>query len=111
MSAITPTKDLMDCERDETSVFELKRMMIRMIKKMKEYIQKQVHEIKENMDKQLEKSQKQPNELKEDTNTHLNEIKEDTKKLNEITKCNLLETYRQMVPWEALKQRYPLLPK
>jgi hypothetical protein len=40
----------MDSKGNETSVFELKKM-IRMIKLFKEGIQKQVNEIQENMDK------------------------------------------------------------
>jgi hypothetical protein len=38
-------KDLMDSEEDETSVSEHMTMMIRMIKEVKEDLQKQVNEI------------------------------------------------------------------
>jgi hypothetical protein len=45
-------------------------MMTRMIKEVKEDIQKQVNEFQEYMDKRLKKSQKQ-NILKEDTNIRM----------------------------------------
>jgi hypothetical protein len=42
-------------------------MMIRIIKEVKEDMQKQVTEIEENMEKHLKKAHKQQNELKENT--------------------------------------------
>jgi molybdenum-dependent DNA-binding transcriptional regulator ModE len=44
-------EDLVDSEGDESSVAEVRRMMIRMFNELKEDIQKQFNESQENMDK------------------------------------------------------------
>jgi hypothetical protein len=44
----------MDSKADETSVSELKRMMIRIIKEFKDNMQKQVSEIQEKIEKRFE---------------------------------------------------------
>jgi hypothetical protein len=46
-------EDLVDSEGDKTSVSELRRMMIRVFKELKENIQKQINKSQENMDKKL----------------------------------------------------------
>jgi hypothetical protein len=43
-------EDLVESERDESSVAEVRRIMIRMLTELKEDIQKQLNESQENMD-------------------------------------------------------------
>jgi hypothetical protein len=43
-------QDLVDSERDESSVAEARRMVTRMFKELKEDLQKQLYESQENMD-------------------------------------------------------------
>jgi vacuolar-type H+-ATPase subunit H len=61
-----------DTEGYGFSVAEVRRMMIGIFNKLKEYlkedIQKQLNECQKKMDKILKKAQKQLNELKEDYN-------------------------------------------
>jgi hypothetical protein len=51
--SIHTTKDLMDDEEDEISIFESKRMMRRMTNEVKEGIYQHLNKIKKNMNKQL----------------------------------------------------------
>jgi hypothetical protein len=51
--------DLVDSEMDDSSVAEVRRMMIKVFNQLKENIHKQFNESQENMDKKFEKTQKQ----------------------------------------------------
>jgi hypothetical protein len=66
------TKNLMDSEKDETSVSKLKRMMVEQLRSLRRTSKKQVNIIKDNVDKQLDRAHKQLNVLKDNTNIQIN---------------------------------------
>jgi hypothetical protein len=60
-------EDLVDSEREESPVSDVRRMIIRMFEELIE-LQKQLNEYQEDTDKKLEKTQKLLTEVKEDFN-------------------------------------------